>query len=211
MKYLKYAWKNRSGLLDIPDKMGLPIFCCESHCPVWRASGWQVFWDFCCACLFFCHCMFGRALTLCVQQGHTKQVCARYLVWPVPLIYRCAEALCLGYITLQVVLALVQCRSFGARVILGFIEIVLNSHNLEFNLLFLSPPQCPESWDDFSLNVWVIAECSVSVSLQLELLGMAEGLLCAKSMTGRRSALETFACVPYVSYRHIWSLQGSSL
>lgn len=66
-------------------------------------------------------------------------------MWPVPLIYRCAEALCLGYITLQVVLALVQCRSFGARVILGFIEIVLNSHNLEFNLLFLSPPQCPES------------------------------------------------------------------
>lgn len=73
MKYLNNTWKNRSGCLGIPDKMGLPIFCCESHCPVQRASGREVFWDFCCACLYYCHCMFGRALTVCVQQGHTKR------------------------------------------------------------------------------------------------------------------------------------------
>lgn len=204
MKYLNYTWKNRSGWLDIPGKMGLPIFCCESHCPVGRASGRQVFWDFCCTCLFFCHCVFGRALTACGQQGHTRQVCARYLVWPRPLIYRCAEE----HTTFQVALALVPYWSFGACVILAFTEIVLNSHNPEFNLLVLSPLQCPESWDDFSLNVWVIAECSVSVSLQLELLGMAEGLLCSTSVTGRSSALETLACVAYVSCRPMWVTPG---
>jgi len=43
----------------------------------------------------------------------------------------------------------------------------------------------------------------ISVSLQLDLLAMAEGLLCAKSVTGRRSALETFTGVAYVSCRPI--------
>jgi len=64
--------------------------------------------------------MFGRAITGCVQQGHTKQVWARYLMWPVLLIYRCAEKLNLGYIMFQIVVTLVQCWSFGTCVFWGF-------------------------------------------------------------------------------------------
>lgn len=63
-----------------------------------------------------------------------------------------------------------------------------------------------EPWDD----LWVIVEGSVSVSHQLEM-GMAESFLCAKSVTGRRSTLETFTCAftsPTNPYR---SLRGSSL
>lgn len=164
MKYLNYSWKSRSGLLKIPGKTGL-----ASTKNMW-ATGflrsllcWPVF------------------LSLHVWKGNycmwgTRSHQAGVLEKP-DVDYRWAVTLYLGDLSFQIARTLVQCWSFGAHVILSFIEIVLNSHNLEFNLLVLPLPQGPESWDGFCLKVWVTAECSVPMSLQLELLGMAQGFV----------------------------------
>lgn len=149
--------------------------------------------------------MSGRAVTACVQQGHMKQVCARYLVWPVLMIYQCAEKLHLGYITFQIVLMLVQCCSFAVCVFWGFCWDCA-----EFSQPWVSS-FVSTSWDFFYFSVWVIAGCSISVSLQLELLGMTVGLLCAKSVTGRRSALRPSFVLLMSNTDPFGSLQGSFL
>lgn len=73
MKYLKYLWKSRSGLLKIPGNTGLPIFCCESHCPGQRTCEQQGFFET--SAVQFCFSVIACVeVTACGEQGHTKQV-----------------------------------------------------------------------------------------------------------------------------------------
>lgn len=108
-----------------------------------------------------------------VQQDHTEQMCARYLASPIVLIHWCAEKcyLAISRFRLPLCNAEGMCDIFFLLYFHFVVDAVLNSFIFEFNLSFTSLPQCPESWDDFSLDVWIIAGCLVSLSLHGEQMG----------------------------------------
>lgn len=201
MKYLKYLWKSRSGLLKIPGNTGLPIFCCESHCPGQRTCEQQVFLrPLLCSSVFLSLHVWkllhvGNKVTRSRYEGDAWCWCT-VSSYPMPGIDLTSD-----YAHSCAVLLI------WAGVILGFIEVVVNSNNLEFNILVLPPPQWPESWDYFCLKVWVTAECSVPMSLQLELLGMAQGSV--MSQWQGHGSLLSGDLVLHTSHAY-GSLQGSS-